>query len=353
MASAVQEERKPAMEVSTASAPERVPDTAYRGRRALVTGGLGFIGSHVARRLLRLGAAVTVVDALVPGYGGHPFNVEDVRDDLRIVRRDLRDAYVAEAAVQGQDYVFHLAGQVSHTESMSEPRRDLDNNAVATLSLLEACRRVNASVRLAFAGTRQVYGRPQRTPVDESHPCAPLDMNGIHKWAAEQYHQLYHDVHGIPSVILRLTNTYGPGQLVKHPRQGFIGWFVRKAVEGGEIEIMGDGSQRRDLNFVEDVADALLLAAATPHAWGRVYNLGSPEPISLEALARLLIDVAGRGSFRFVPFPPERKSIDVGSVEIDYTRIRSELGWEPRVSLRDGLERTVRYYERHLEHYLA
>jgi UDP-glucose 4-epimerase len=236
---------------------------------------------------------------------------------------------------------------------MSNPRRDLDNNALATLSLLEACRRVSPEVRIVFSGTRQVYGRPQRNPVAESHPCVPIDVNGIHKLAAEQYHALYHEVYGLHSVILRLTNTYGPGQLVKHPRQGFIGWFVRKAVEGGEIEIMGDGTQRRDLNFVEDVADAMLLAATAPRARGRVYNLGSPEPVSLEALARLLIDVAGRGSFRFVPFPPDRKGIDVGSVEIDYTRIRTELGWEPRVALRDGLERTVRYYERHLERYLA
>ena len=340
------------MSGSTEPAPRRALDSEYRGRRALVTGGLGFIGSHVARRLLGLGAEVTVIDALVPGYGGHPFNVEDVRDELHVIRGDLRDATAAEAAVDRQDYVFHLAGQVSHTESMSDPRRDLDNNALATLSLLEACRRVNPSTRLVFSGTRQVYGRPQRNPVDETHPCLPLDVNGIHKWAAEQYHQLYHDVHGIPSVVLRLTNTYGPGQLVKHPRQGFIGWFVRKAVEGREIEIMGDGTQRRDLNFVDDVVEAMLLAAASPKAFGRVYNLGSRGPVSLEALARLLIEVAGRGSFRFVPFPPERKSIDVGSIEIDYARIRNELGWEPRVALRDGLERTVRYYERHLARYL-
>ena len=328
------------------------PETAYRGRRALVTGGLGFIGSHVCRRLLALGADVTAIDALVPGYGGLEWNVEDVRPDLRVIFRDLCERDAAEAAVQGVDYVFHLAGQVSHTESMTDPARDLRNNVAATLSLLEACRRANPAARIALAGTRQVYGRPERAPVDESHPCRPVDVNGIHKRAAEEYVQLYQDVHGLQSVILRLTNTYGPGQLVKHPRQGFIGWFVRKAVEGGEIELMGDGTQRRDLNFVEDVVNALLLAAASPKAWGRVYNLGSSEPVSLEALVRLLLEVAGRGSYRFVPFPPERKSIDVGSVEIDDSRIRRELGWQPAVPLREGLERTLRHYERHLARYL-
>lgn len=324
----------------------------YAGRRALVTGGLGFVGSRLARRLLGLGAEVSVIDALVPGHGGNPFNVADVRERLAVTLADVCDRAAIESAVAGQDYLFHMAGQVSHTDSMREPASDLDNNCRAALSVLEACRRLNPTVRIAFAGTRQIYGRPQRLPIDESHPVRPVDVNGVHKWAAEQYHRLYHEVHGLPSVVLRLTNTYGPGQLIKHARQGFIGWFVRKAVEGGEIEIMGDGSQLRDLNYVDDVVDALLLAAATPSAWGQAYNLGAPEPVSLEALAQRLIAIAGRGSYRFVPFPPERKSIDIGSVRVDYGKIRRELGWEPRVGLREGLTRTLRYYEQHLHHYL-
>jgi nucleoside-diphosphate-sugar epimerase len=325
---------------------------AFRGRRALVTGGLGFIGSHVARGLCALGADVVVVDALVPGYGGNRFNAEDLRGRVRVVERDVRDGEAMAELVPGHDYVFHLAGQVSHTDSMSEPQRDLEHNCRASLSLLEALRAHNPTARVVFAGTRQVYGRPQRLPLDESHPCQPVDVNGIHKWAAEQYHRLYHEVHGIPTVVLRLTNTYGPGQLVKHPRQGFIGWFLRRAVEGAEIEIMGDGSQLRDLNHVDDVVDAMLRAAATPAAFGRVYNLGAPEPVSLESLVRLLLELAGRGSYRFVPFPPERKSIDVGSVQIDFGRIRRELGWEPRVPLREGLARTLHFYEQHLDKYL-
>jgi nucleoside-diphosphate-sugar epimerase len=325
---------------------------AFGGGRVLVTGGLGFIGSHVARRLHSLGAEVTVVDGLLPGYGGNPFNLEDVRDRISIVEADVREAGAIARCVAGQDYLFHLAGQVSHTDSMSDPRRDLANNCDATLSVLEACRRHAPGIRIALASTRQVYGRPQRAPVDEDHPCRPVDVNGIHKWAEEQYHRLYHEVHGVPSVILRLSNTYGPGMLVRHARHGFIGWFVRRAVEGGEIEIMGDGSQLRDMSYVDDVVEALLLAAASPSARGRVYNLGSQEPVSLLALVELLIAIAGRGSYRFVSFPPERKSIDVGSIPLDWTRIRDELGWMPRIPLAEGLERSLRFYESHLARYL-
>ena len=325
---------------------------AFASRRALVTGGLGFIGSHVARRLVEYGADVTVIDALVPGYGGNLFNVEDVRDRIHLIVDDVRDAPAIEACVEGRDHVFNLVGQVSHTDSMSEPALDLENNCRAPLAVLEACRRANRAARVVYSSTRQIYGRPERIPVDESHPCRPVDVNGIHKWAAEQYHRLYDEVYGIASVVLRLSNTFGPGVLVKHPRQGFIGWFVRKVVEGGEIEIMGDGKQMRDMNYVDDVVDALLLAVVTPAARGQIYNLGAPAPVALREIATRLIEIAGRGSLRFVPFPPERKRIDVGSVTVDYARIRADLGWEPRVGLDDGLARTIRYFEQHLDRYL-
>lgn len=326
--------------------------TTFAGRRTLVTGGLGFIGSNLARRLVSLGADVTVIDALVPGYGGNLFNVEDVRDRIHLIVDDVRDAPAIEACVEGRDYVFNLVGQVSHTDSMSEPEIDLENNCRAPLAVLEACRRSNRAARVVYSSTRQIYGRPERIPVDESHPCRPVDVNGIHKWTAEQYHRLYDEVYGIACVVLRLSNTFGPGVLVKHPRQGFIGWFLRKVVEGGEIELMGDGTQLRDMNYVDDVVDALLLAAATPAARGQTYNLGAPAAVSLGDLARRMIEIAGKGSIRSVPFPPERKRIDVGSVTIDWSRIRRELGWSPRVEVDDGLARSIRYYEQHLDRYL-
>ncbi len=329
-----------------------VQRAAFSGRRVLVTGGLGFIGSHVARRMVEYGAEVTVIDALVPGYGGNLFNVDDIRDRIQLVVDDVREVPAIEACVEGRDFIFNLVGQVSHTDSMSRPDIDLENNCHAPLAVLEACRRTNRAAHIVYSSTRQIYGRPDRLPVDESHPCRPVDVNGIHKWAAEQYHRLYDEVYGIWSSVLRLTNTYGPGVLVKHPRQGFIGWFVRKVVEGGEIEIMGDGTQVRDMNYIDDVVDALLLAAMTPAARGQIYNLGSPAPVSLREIATSLVDIAGSGSLRFVPFPPERKRIDVGSVTVDYARIRADLGWEPRVGLDDGLARSIRYYQQHLGRYL-
>ena len=326
---------------------------SFQGRSVLVTGGLGFIGSHVARRLVGLGARVAVVDALVPDYGGNRFNVEDLRDRISVRVADLCDPGAMRELAPGLDYVFNLAGQVSHGDSMEAPAVDLRNNCEAQLGVLEACRRLAPEAKLVFASTRQVYGRPVYLPVDEEHPCEPVDVNGIHKRAAERYHRLYQRVHGLRSVILRLSNTYGPGQLVKHPRQGLMGAFLRRIAEGGELEIMGDGSQLRDLCYVDDVVEAMLRAAATPAAWGGIYNLGATPPISLRELAELMVEIRGAGSWRLVPFPEDRLRIDVGSVHVSHEKARIELGWEPRVPLREGLTQTIRFYEKNLARYLA
>jgi UDP-glucose 4-epimerase len=325
---------------------------AYRDADVLVTGGLGFIGSNLARRLVALGAKVTLMDSMIPEYGGNPFNIHDLRERVTVNFADVRDRSAMDHLVQGRDVLFNLAGQVSHIDSMRDPFTDLDINCRSQLSLLESCRHNNRRVRVVFAGSRQVYGRPQYLPVDEQHPVRPVDVNGINKAAGEQYHVLYHDIHGIPACSLRLTNTYGPGQLVKHNRQGFIGWFVRTAVEGGEIQLYGDGSQTRDLNFVEDVVQAFLLAGADPRAGGQIYNLAAQPPVALRELAETLVQLSGRGSVRLVPWPDEKRAIDIGSYHGSHERITSELGWRPTTPLREGLRRTVDYYAAHLKHYL-
>ena len=324
----------------------------FAGSQVLVTGGLGFIGSNLARRLVGAGADVTVMDAMIPDYGGNPFNVHDIRDRLTVNISDVRDRAAMDHLIQGKDYLFNLAGQVSHLDSMRDPFTDLDINCRSQLSILESCRHRNPGVKVVFAGSRQQYGRPQYLPVDEQHPLHPVDVNGINKLAGEWYHILYSRTYGVRAASLRLTNTYGPGQLVKHSRQGFIAWFLRQALEGEEIELFGDGTQLRDLTFVEDVVDAFLLAASSERADGQAYNLAGETPISLGDLARLLVEITGQGAVRHVPFPPERQLIDIGSYYGSAAKIGAELGWRPRTPLREGLERTIRYYRDHLRHYL-
>ncbi len=324
---------------------------AFQDSRVLITGGLGFIGSSLARRLVDLGARVTLADSLIPQYGGNLRNIADIRERVTVNVCDVRDRFAMEYLLQNQDYLFNLAGQTSHIDSMSDPRTDLDINAAAQLSILEACRLVNPGVRLVFASTRQLYGRPDYLPVDEKHPVRPVDVNGINKLAGEGYHLLYSQVHGIRSSVLRLTNTYGPSMRVKDARQTFLGIWVRQLIEGSTIEVFGDGSQLRDFNYVDDCVDALLLAAADDKAVGKVYNLGSGEVIALKGLAELLTELVPGGRFEVVPFPPERKAIDVGDYYGDFSLIRAELGWEPQVGLREGLQRTIDYFRANAGHY--
>jgi UDP-glucose 4-epimerase len=323
----------------------------YRGRKVLVTGGLGFIGSNLCRTLADLGASVLAVDSLLPDYGGNLFNLSGYEDKVRINIADVR-GHGMEYLVRGQEVLFNLAGQVSHIDSMSDPFTDLEINCRSQLWILEAVRKRNPDLKIVYAGTRQVYGKPQRLPVDEGHLLNPTDVNGINKISGEMYHLVYHSVYGIRASSLRLTNTYGPRQLIRHNRQGFIGWFVRKAALGEEIQIFGDGSQKRDFNHVDDVVDAFLRAGAMPASDGQVFNLGGSEPLSLLALVKLLVEVAGGGSFRLVPFPEDRKRIDIGDFHADTHKVRAVLGWEPKVPLDRGLAETVAYYRAHREHYL-
>ena len=325
---------------------------SYADRSVLITGGLGFIGSNLARRLADLGARVTVVDSLIPDYGGNRFNLAGYEGRVCVDIADVRDPYSMRALVQGQDVIFNLAGQVSHIDSMTDPLTDLEINARSQLSILEACRYKNPGVKIVYAGTRQQYGKPRYLPLDEDHLQAPTDVNGVNKLAGEWYHIVYHTAYGLRTTSLRLTNTYGPRQLVKHNRQGFIGWFIRQAVEGHTIQLYGDGRQLRDLTYVDDVVEAFLLAGSSDAANGRVYNLGGPAPISLYELACTIVELAGRGDVRLVPWPEERKKIDIGDVYSSYGRIEAELGWRPTTALRDGLAHTLAYYGEYLQKYV-
>jgi UDP-glucose 4-epimerase len=323
----------------------------YAGRSVLVTGGLGFIGSNLCRELADLGARVTAVDSMLPDYGGNLANLAGYEERVRINFADVR-GHGMEYLVRDQEVLFNLAGQVSHVDSMRDPFTDLEINCRSQLWILEAVRKRNPELKIVYAGTRQVYGKPKRLPVDETHLVNPTDVNGINKVSGELYHLVYHSVYGIRASSLRLTNTYGPRQLIRHSRQGFIGWFIRKALLGETIEIFGDGSQQRDFDYVDDVVDAFLRAGASDAADGEIFNLGGQEPIALLKLAQLLIELAGRGDYVTKPFPEERKLIDIGDFAADARKIERALGWKPRVSLRDGLKRTLDYYETHRDAYL-
>lgn len=323
----------------------------FKNKKILITGGAGFIGSNLAHYLVKCQAKVTIVDSMIPDYGGNLHNLEGILDKVAINFSDVRDRYGMQYLVKGQDYLFNLAGQVSHIDSMRDPFADLEINAKSQLSILEACRHFNPEIRIVFASTRQIYGRAKYLPVDENHPLDPPDVNGINKLAGERYHTLYSKVYGLHCSVLRLTNVYGPRQLMKHDRQGFIGWFIRQIVRGEKIKIFGTGEQKRDLVFVDDVVDALLRAACSTTANGKIYNIGGAEPISLKKLVELMIEINGSGEYELVPFPDERKKIDIGDFYTDYQKIANDLGWKPKVLLREGLKRTIEYYRQHGEYY--
>lgn len=324
---------------------------AFAGRRVLITGGLGFIGSNLARRLVELGADVLLVDSLVPEYGGNLENIAGIEGKVRVNVSDVRDDHSMAYLVQGQDYLFNLAGQTSHMDSMADPYTDLEINCRAQLSILEACRKHNPQIKIVFASTRQIYGKPDSLPVSETHLLRPVDVNGINKMAGEWYHILYNNVYGLQACALRLTNTYGPRMRIKDARQTFLGVWVRSVVQNQPFEVWG-GAQLRDFTYVGDAVEAFLLAATRPEAAGQVYNLGGPTVLTLTQMADLVIEAAGGGTYTVREFPADRKRIDIGDYYADDTQIRRTLGWEPKIAEREGLELTLAFYRAHLEAYL-
>jgi len=323
----------------------------YQGRPVLVTGGAGFIGANLTRALVALDAQVTVLDSLSPLYGGNLFNLDGVEERIRFVEGDQGDAKEVGRLVRDFDRVFNLVGQVSHVDSMEDPYTDLRTNVTVQIALLEALRRHRPDAKVLYAGTRGQYGRPGPRPVDESAPIAPIDVNGINKHAGEAYHFLYARAYGLRVSSLRLTNTYGPRHTMRTARQGVFAWFVRQALDGQEIRLFGGGEQLRDCNHVSDEVTALLLAMASPAADGEVFNLGSPRPVSLHAIAGAIVAAAGSGSVTRVPYPPHLQSIEIGDYVGDYGKAKRLLGWEPRVDLAEGVRDTVEFYRAHRDRY--
>ena len=325
--------------------------TSFRNANVLITGGLGFIGSNLARRLVDLGAYILLVDSLIPEYGGNLYNISGIEDKVKVNISDIRDLHSMRYLVQDKDFIFNLAGQTSHMDSMADPFTDMEINCHAQLSILEACRHYNPGIKIVFASTRQIYGKPDYLPVDEKHPLRPVDVNGINKMAGEWYHILYNNVYGIRSCVLRLTNTIGPRMRIKDARQTFVGIWIRLLLEGKPFEVWG-GEQIRDFTYVDDCIDAMLMAAISENANGKVFNLGGDCQISLKNLAEMLIDINGGGKYIIKTFPTDRRRIDIGDYYSDYALISETLGWKPKTPLKESLRRTIEFYRKNMEYYI-
>ena len=317
---------------------------AYKNKNILITGGLGFIGSNLAYKLIDLGAHTTLVDALIPEYGGNMYNIKGIEDKLKVVIADVRDQAAMNKLVEKNDFLFNFAGTSSHIDSIYDPYRDLDINCRAQLVILEACKKNNKDIKVIFLGTRGQYGKAKYLPVDERHPIHPIDVNGINNMAAEMYHLIYNDIYGIRTVSLRLTNTYGPRHQMKHSKQGFLNWFIRLVIDNETIKIYGGGKQLRDFNYIDDVVEAILITGADARADGEVFNLGSGNPISVIGATKKLIEIARRGRLELVPFPEDKKKIEVGDYYADYSKIKNLLEWQPKTILDDGLVKTIEFY---------
>lgn len=330
--------------------PDADLTAAFAGQRAVITGGLGFIGSALAARLVELGAQVLLIDNLSPEYCVMLFNVAPIRDRITVEIADIRDVRAMRTLLKDCRFLFNLAAQTSHIDSMNDPETDLAINCRAQLTLLEACRHICPEARVVYASTRQIYGRPRALPVDETHPLHPVDVNGVNKMAGEAYHILFHDVYGLHTSALRLTNTYGPRMRIKDARQTFIGVWLRAVLEGRPFEVW-NGTQLRDMTYVDDAADAFLLAATVPEANGRVFNIGG-EHVTLKALAEALISAHGGGGYETREFPPERKRIDIGDYYADDSLFRRVTGWKPATPLAAGLKHSLDYFRAHFSEYV-
>ena len=323
----------------------------FAGKAVLITGGMGFIGSSLATRLAELGANVTVIDAMIPDYGGNEFNLHPYRDRIRVNYCDIRDELAMNYLVRGQDFVFHLAGQVCHVMSLSNPFPDIEINITGTAVLMEALRKHNKDAIVVYTGTRGQYGPSVSQPVNEEAATNPKGIYEISNLTAEKIIKVYNDVHGVRSVLLRLSNIYGPRSQMKHSRFGVCNWFVRLAIDNQKIQVFGDGSILRDFCYVDDCVDAIMGVAIVPEAYGEVFNVGSDVPVCFLDLVKTIVKVGGQGGWEFAEFSPERKAQEPGDYYSDITKIKKYIGWRPKTSLEEGLTKTFDFYRKNREQY--
>lgn len=322
----------------------------YKGKNILITGGLGFVGSTIAHKLVQFKSKVTILDALLPALGGNWHNIDGIKSKVRVVIGDMRDEELMQKLVRDKELIFNMVGSLSHVDSMRDPYLDLAINCQAHLSLLEACRKKNPKIKILLAGTRNQYGKAQYLPVDEKHPLKPTDINGINCNAQEEYHRLYQDIYGIKFCSLRMSNTFGPRHQMRHPRQGVLNWFIRQIIDGETVLLWGTGKQIRDVNYIDDVVEAFLLCGASQRSWGEVFNLGG-IPISLKEFVEEVIKINGEGKYKVMSYPKDKKPIEIGDYIADWSKIKKTVGWKPRVSLEEGIRRTLLFYKKNKKNY--
>lgn len=326
-------------------------EEAFQGKRVVVTGGLGFIGSNLSVRLVELGAKVTIVDNMMPRLGGNLFNVKEIMDHIQINFSDVRDEHSMDYLVKDQDFIFHLAGQVNHVDSIRNPIQDLDINCRGTLVLLESCRKYNREVKVIFSGTRGEYGASVKLPVGEDHPTNPKGIYAVTNLSAEKMVLVYDDVHKISGTCLRITNTYGPRHQMAHDEYGVLNWFIRKAIDDELIPVFGEGHILRDFLYVDDLVECFLQVAICSSAYGEVFNVGTGIPISFIDLAKKIVEVAGSGKVAFTEFTKERKEVEPGDYYTDISKIRKVVGWMPKTDLSEGLKKTIEFYRKYKKEY--
>jgi len=327
------------------------PINYFKNKNILITGGLGFIGSNLAIKLYNLGANITIVDSMIPEYGGNFFNLHEIIDKIKINISDIRDINSINVLVREKDYIFHLAGQVSHILSLTNPYPDIDINIIGTINIVEACKKYNPNVKIIYTGTRGQYGPSQKLPVSEDAPTNPKGIYEISNLTAEKILKVYNDIHGIKTVLLRLTNIYGPRAQMKHSLYGVANWFIRLALDNETIKVFGDGSILRDFLYIDDCIDALVLSAESNEVNGEVLNVGHDKPISFIEYAKKVVKIIGSGKWEFAPFSPERKAQEPGDFYSDITKIKKYLGWFPKISIDEGIEKTAKYYKKYKKYY--